>query len=559
MGPVLFQTRAADVRYVHWAGQEIIRRIFVTVRDDDWREVVPTEWVCTTTRDTESLELQFTARHEDESVGFAWQGTFTVKPKEGALSFALTGRVLRDMDVNRVGLVVLHPADELVGNLIRVSGPNGTESAEIDEQLHPQHIVDGLPTGMTRPFDRLTTVLRTGEVRFAFTGDLFEIEDQRNFGDSSFKSYCPPLAEGFPRHWTASTEVAWSVKCDVDLRAAESTCSGDVLTIGARCERRLPSLGFRATGEDFSLPTSIFGHVRVDVRADASAQDLDFIKGLLEAETRLELGLIASSEAAHDEQVVEICADSHVTRVLLLECGQTVACPGLVEDLCAALKDHGCVAPMYPAIDGYFVEINRGDPIDLSGSGLAIAACPTVHSGDILTVAENVAALPDLVETARALFPQQDVVVSPLTLRQGPAPDPNVYDVVALPWVVASVETLSRSAVPSVTLGSDVLPGPAAVPTWTAVLELLHQTYRAPYLLDVEPLALLHVIAWKDDSDDVSALLANLADYERCVAMSSGQTLMDARVLYGSDPDGERPSNALAVPAYGVVSARVRL
>ena len=44
-------------------------------------------------------------------------------------------------------------------------------------------------------------------LRFAFEGELFELEDQRNWTDASFKTYPTPVALSDPRPMTA--ENAW--------------------------------------------------------------------------------------------------------------------------------------------------------------------------------------------------------------------------------------------------------------------------------------------------------------------------------------------------------------
>jgi len=37
----------------------------------------------------------------------------------------------------------------------------------------------------------------------SFEGDVFETEDQRNWTDASFKTYCPPLRLPYPRPFEA--------------------------------------------------------------------------------------------------------------------------------------------------------------------------------------------------------------------------------------------------------------------------------------------------------------------------------------------------------------------
>ena len=42
-------------------------------------------------------------------------------------------------------------------------------------------------------------------------GDIFEMEDQRNWSDASFKTYCTPLALPFPVEIDAGTAVTQEV------------------------------------------------------------------------------------------------------------------------------------------------------------------------------------------------------------------------------------------------------------------------------------------------------------------------------------------------------------
>jgi hypothetical protein len=51
------------------------------------------------------------------------------------------------------------------------------------------------------PYHDLAMDLGGGRwARFRFSGDLFEMEDQRNWTDASFKTYSTPLSLGYPHH-----------------------------------------------------------------------------------------------------------------------------------------------------------------------------------------------------------------------------------------------------------------------------------------------------------------------------------------------------------------------
>lgn len=220
-------------------------------------------------------------------------------------------------------------------------------------------------------------------------------------------------------------------------------------------------------------------------------------------------------------------------------------------------------------------------PIQIGGDGLAVAMCPTVHGGDVLTVAENTTSLPDVVATARGLFPGHDVAVSPLTLRLGPEPDADVYDHAALAWCVASLDMLSRSGVSSVTLGSDVLPAAGAGMAGigaasSAVLQLLAQAARAPAIsLRGDPHQLLHAIEWEvAGSGERQLLLANMADHPQRVAtptIAIGDTPVSSEVIWaplgegsvgdasvgdGASDNGSS-DDVVVVPGFGIAHARM--
>ena len=66
---------------------------------------------------------------------------------------------------------------------------------------------------MTEPFTELRIEREDlGQLLLSFDGDSFELEDQRNWGDASFKTYCTPLRKGFPRAVRRGTLIAHRVK-----------------------------------------------------------------------------------------------------------------------------------------------------------------------------------------------------------------------------------------------------------------------------------------------------------------------------------------------------------
>src|SRR6266702_1164035 len=75
--------------------REVLRRVFVTVRDRQWREVAVTHWESSIDEARGTVILN--ARHVSDQVAFEWEGRLQVSDDQRELRFALEGKALRDM------------------------------------------------------------------------------------------------------------------------------------------------------------------------------------------------------------------------------------------------------------------------------------------------------------------------------------------------------------------------------------------------------------------------------------------------------------------------------
>jgi hypothetical protein len=98
-----------------------------------------------------------------------------------------------------------------------------------------------------------------GRTELSFDGDLFELEDQRNWGDASFKTYCTPLLLGFPHQARKGVGIMQSVTIRVDGESttAEKVTEERLLSVGHRSTHRFPVQRFQASNISVDLmPTS---------------------------------------------------------------------------------------------------------------------------------------------------------------------------------------------------------------------------------------------------------------------------------------------------------------
>lgn len=231
-GPLAALLDGIDLRYVAWGGEELVRRIHVAVRDVSWGTVpgrVRDRSVETTAA---GFLVEFEVEHQRDELLFRWRGRLEGKA-DGTISYRLSGVAERGFDHNRIGICALLPPAPWSERELRAAGPDGCRSERLAAAISPQLLHEGTELPVVPAFERLTLPLADGELELRFAGDLWEIEDQRNWGDASFKAYSTPLWLGTPHRLEAGEGVAQSlairasgegggVATEIDPRAVRS-------------------------------------------------------------------------------------------------------------------------------------------------------------------------------------------------------------------------------------------------------------------------------------------------------------------------------------------------
>jgi hypothetical protein len=440
-GEAEIDIHAGAIGPIRMAGREAIRRIFVTVRDARWAEVAPSEWSVTRTA---ALTFHVEARHQLNAIDFVWTGTLRIEPERRSIQFDFAGQAEADFDVCRVGLVVLVAPEELDSSEIVASGSGGRQWLRLDGALQPQRIVGGLPTGITEPFTHLeVTTSDARQLSLGFHGDLFEIEDQRNWGDASFKIYCTPLRLGFPRRIARGAVVRQGVAIHY---APAAICGADAVSLETRGQNdRFPEVG---ADRHHGFRDDLWRYAAGGLGG----------RGWLGAQPLRELRL-SSGAAANPETARHLAGCARDARRVLLH-GERGGLPTRDDVLrLRRLLDANCArdAKILAASEGFFVEFNRGEPFAIPVDGVAFTLSPTVHAVDSATAFENVAALAPMVAAARAISGSAEVAIAPLAWRPGEADAALGIAAADLElWLVASLLSAARAGVSSVTLDADL-------------------------------------------------------------------------------------------------------
>ena len=464
---------------MRFGGVEILASLSVAVRDAVWDTVPAAVADVVVDGDPDAFGVTFSARHRSPEIAFDWQGSIAGRA-DGTLEFSMAGATAAACRYARIGLVLLHPPAEYAGRPYRAPTPGGSARGVLPDDIEPQYLRDGIFIPVAGPFTQLAVDLRSQvTVDLAFEGDLFEIEDQRNWTDDSFKTYSTPMALGYPHAAVEAQRFEQRLRLAVGpAPPARRVPRDDVVRIalGAPRAARMPRVGLGMGGSLAAPQVELLrilapDHLRVELDAchDASESELAQAGEAAAAlGTALELAVLAAGEDVERVARLVEAAPVAVARVLLCDRGGSATPRALVAAVAQRLADRGVDVPVGAGAAFSFAEINRDREECRDLALLSWAICPQVHAFGDLAVMSTLPAQAATVRCARGFAPSATLAVSPVTLRMRSNPDaPAASEVLAdglsatvdprqsslfcAAWTAGSLASLAAAGVESLT------------------------------------------------------------------------------------------------------------
>ncbi len=424
------------LRYVRLLGHEALRGIYVAVRDRDWGTVRPRITGFSLNQDESAFQVRFEARCTSDQVDFCWEGTIEGL-SNGTLVYTMEGRALKDFMRNRIGFCVLHPIRECAGKVCLIERSDGA----IENSLFPQFISPHQPFKDIRAMSHevVEGVLAT----VSFAGDTFETEDQRNWSDASYKTYCTPLALPFPVQVSRGEFVRQKVTLSfegLDNVGQNVQVGGDSRRAvrgqwGVKC--KLPRIGLCVAGHGRRLRTREIellrrlklDHLRFDLDPASSDWKQAFQQAAGEAgalrtslHIALHLGEMAEAELAEVRRLAGEIAPS-ISMWLIFRKGEPVTQEVWIKMARKQLLAVASGAHFSAGTNAYFVELNRGFvPVD-SADIVSFSLNPQVHAFDDASMVETLETQTQMVLSCQRLAPGLPIAVSPITLKPRFNPD----------------------------------------------------------------------------------------------------------------------------------------
>jgi hypothetical protein len=433
-----------NLRTIRYDGIEVLRAVSYLVRDRDWGTYSPGIEGLSVEQDKGSFSVRYVARcngPDDSTLAISVQ----IAATESELIFAAEALSPDGFETNRCGFCILHPIVGIAGSLAKVEHVDGS----IDETRFPDQIDPWQPFKDMRAITHQVLPGVLAECRME--GDTFEMEDQRNWSDASYKTYVRPLALPWPYRIAANEPVKQRIVLSIrDTRSDQPTAAGS--TAGAiRLEPAgrsgaMPAIGLIVTPEeakatlaardllDEIAPQELLFHFDPNAGHGAQAfRDFAAVAAVHRGRSTLEIALPCRQTPATETAEIAgqmqdagfrpdaILISPSVDRQSTPPGSKWPECPPLEEVYAAA---HGAFAGI--RIGGgmlsYFTELNRKRvPADRLAF---ISHCtnPIVHAADDLSVMQTLEALPFITGSVRAIYGDTSYRIGPSTIpmRQNP-------------------------------------------------------------------------------------------------------------------------------------------
>ncbi len=499
-GPLSVAFDNGALRYVRIDGIEVLRGVSFLVRDENWGTFTPKIEDLDIHEDAGGFTIAYRGTCADASRRLTYDARIVGK-QDGSLSFVADALPETDVLTNRTGFIVLHPIADLAGKPVKVLHEDGTERlASFPENVDPRVPFTRIRalSHEVRP-DLWATCSMEGE-------DAFEMEDQRNWSDASYKTYVRSLLQPWPYTLRKGEKFTQAVHLAVTGTLSPRRVSGGeqretVLTPGNPAGT-MPAIGVGVPAEEAANALASAELMKrlaprllvcqIDLRENHGRRELENYKQLSErtgAGVALEIITRGTLDPYNE----------------LAPVGEAMRAVGLVPDSVSVfpMQDMRSVQPDAPwpempsfeesyaaarrafagaklggGMAAYFTELNRKRPPSALLDYVTFTTCPSVHAADDVSVMETLEAIPHLIRSTRAFAGTEKplrIGPSQLGCRENPygsatTPnpdnrraclsriDPRQRGLFNAAWSLGYVAAAAREGIDAVTLGAPTGP-----------------------------------------------------------------------------------------------------
>jgi len=493
-----------NLRYIRCGDVELLRAISFIVRDTTWGTYTPFIEDLDIHETERACQISYRGTCGGPEGKFFYDAEISIDAT-GHIVFAAEGEALSDFPTNRTGFVVLHPIEEVAGIPVEVEHTDGRiERTHFPDLIEPWQPIFDIRALTHEPRKGLRVTCR-------MEGDAFEMEDHRNWGDASYKTYVRPLSRGYPyvipSHERIEQRVGVIAAGEFEQGEIDPRCTAPVhVTVGA-FSGVMPEIALALDASDARNVLAVANTVR-EVRmqrllvrfdparhGEAELARIEEIRHTLGTAVTLEITIPGRDPGG------ELAAVASAVKRSGLNLPEIIVSPlrdlrsrptGTPQDE-APLAEIAAAARMaFPAarIGGgsfaYFTELNRNPPDADDFDFITHSFAANIHSADDISVMETLETIPHMARTFRAMGGSKPhhIGFAAIGMREapygdGPVPnpeqrrvaasrfDPRQRGVFGASWALAFAARAAKEGIASVCLGMPIgpfglMPGPDA-------------------------------------------------------------------------------------------------
>jgi D-apionolactonase len=488
------------LRYIKLGETEVLRAIAFLVRDENWGTFTPEISSLKIRQGKSDFRVTYDARCKDAKRSLTYRAEISCGA-DGTLRFDAVALPQTDFLTNRTGFIVLHPLTGVAGYPVEV------------EHVDKRKVKDKFPAiiNPVQPFYGIRSLRHKVAdgvfVTCRMEGDTFEMEDHRNWTDSSFKTYVRPLAEPWPYTLRKGVEIKQSVSLAFSGKLPRAKATGRAKPVEialGKAGGALPAIGVAVPEGEADA-----AFANASLMAQSGARHLvceaDGRKGGLSGTLGVYQRLGKATNADVILEIILPGAQSPATEFAPI--AEAVKRNGLIPaaisvspamDLRGVLPgskgpDGPTLAEIYRAartafpgvrVGGgtfaFFTELNRKRPPTEHLDFVTHTTCPIVHAADDVSVMETLEALPYVVQSAKAFINGKAYCIGPSSIPARLNPygastasnpnngrvclsdmDPRQRGLFGAAWTLGYVAALAGGGLSAITLGAAT--GPAGM------------------------------------------------------------------------------------------------
>lgn len=488
-GALTAELTGGNLSTIRFKGIEVLRGISYLVRDENWGTcaAVTTKPRIKKAKGRCDIRFEATARNGDSSLAYEALITLTAR----SLTFTVTATPDKDFRTNRTGFVVLHPIEGVAGKAVTVTHIDGTR----EKARFPKLISPGQPFFNIRALEHAPAPGLKAHV--LMEGHKFEMEDQRNWGDASYKTYVCSLLDPWPYVLKAGERFTQTVTLSLSGTAkAKPRAPGLIRLVQPRATVKLPEIGLSLNEVDAVETLNHIDELKAlapkflialhEAGKTSTAAVTNFAAISAQSGIPLRTEVVLDPDRDAKSQMAEIAGSFRdvglspqaviVTQAHDLKSFQpTDERPRgpSYEEMAQTARAHFPNVPIGGGMISYFTELNRKRPPIGVFDFLTHSICPIVHDASDAAVMQTLETLPHIFASARAMMGDSPYHLGPTTIaaRMNPygkdvasnpnnsrvclAPnDPRQFGSFAAVWTLVLIASAAQAKLPSVCLGT---------------------------------------------------------------------------------------------------------